>query len=64
MSPWRIENRPDVDARRAAVGLPPLRESTRLVRARAAAQQVPAPIDLAERRQQKEHLDRSLGWRS
>ena len=62
-SPWRIENRAEVDTRRASVGLPPLRESTRRVRARTAAEQVPAPIDLSERRRQKEQFDRSLGWR-
>jgi hypothetical protein len=63
MSPWRIENRAEVDLRRAAVGLPPLRESTRRVRAAAAAEQLSPPIDLAERRRQKEQFDRSLGWR-
>lgn len=64
MSPWRIENRAEVDVRRAGVGLPPLRESTRRVRAAAAAERVPAPIDLAERRRQKEEFDRALGWRA
>ena len=59
MSPWRIENRAEVDVRRAAVGLPPLRESTRRVRAATAADRVSAPIDLAERRAEKEQFDRS-----
>jgi len=64
MSPWRIENRAEVDVRRAAVGLPPLRESTRRVRAATAADRVSAPIDLAERRAEKEQFDRALGWRT
>jgi hypothetical protein len=34
------------------------------VRAATAADRVSAPIDLAERRAQKEQFDRSLGWRT
>jgi hypothetical protein len=63
MTPWLIENPDDVDARRAAVGLPPLAEQIESVRAAAATEREPSPADPAARRREAESWARSVGWR-
>ncbi len=59
MSPQPIEDPDGVDARRAAVGLPPLAETT----ARHRAGDSPRPPDLAQRRRDYEAWLKKVGWR-
>jgi hypothetical protein len=63
LSPYPpVEDPGGVDARRAAVGLPPLEEAVQAHRA--AASREPRPTDLAARRRAAEAWARSVGWRS
>ncbi|MDO9487919.1 MAG: hypothetical protein Q7J32_06050, partial [Sphingomonadaceae bacterium] len=60
MSPQPIEDPAGVDARRAAVGLPALAETT--ARHRAAMADAPRPADLATREREAEAWRRQVGW--
>jgi hypothetical protein len=63
MSPLPIEDPGGVDARRLAIGLPRLGESTKRVRdGTRAAGELP-PADLQQRRQEAETWARMIGWR-
>ncbi|MFN3943849.1 MAG: DUF6624 domain-containing protein [Allosphingosinicella sp.] len=59
--PMPIEDPEEVDARRAAVGLPPLSEAAARMRAESAAE--PKPRDLTARRARMDAWARSVGWR-
>jgi hypothetical protein len=59
MSPWTLEDPEGVDARRAAVGLPPLAE--RIAQARLQAQGS-VPPDYHRRQAEMEAWSRSVGW--
>jgi hypothetical protein len=61
LSPEPIEDPDNVDARRAAVGLPPLAGAVEKQR-RAGADE-PVPADLEARRRETEAWARSVGWR-
>jgi hypothetical protein len=61
MSPNPIEDAAGVDARRAALGLPPLAET--IAARRNEAESEPRPADLAKRRHEFEAWARSVGWR-
>jgi hypothetical protein len=63
MAPGEIEDEPDVDMRRALVGLPPLSEQAASVREAAAAEGDVAPADPAARRRDADAWARSVGWR-
>ena len=60
MSPWMIENKEGVDARRAAVGLPPLAESVARIRSQVDGEQAPASWQFRQR-EILEWAERS-GW--
>jgi hypothetical protein len=53
-----------LDERRASVGLPPMADTIAEMRARAAAEGEPAPVDLAQRRVEFEAWARRVGWRA
>lgn len=59
MSPHPIEAPAEVDARRAAVGLPPIAEAE----ARLRAESGPKPADLAARRAEMDAWAHETGWR-
>lgn len=61
MSPFPIEDREEVDQRRATVGLPPL--AAAIERHRCQAADEPKPSDLAERKLQMEDWAKEVGWR-
>jgi hypothetical protein len=63
LSPRPIEDPAGVDARRAAVGLPPLADALREIRASAARECAAPPRDPAARRREIEAWERSVGWR-
>jgi hypothetical protein len=62
MSPLPIEAPDDVDARRAAIGLPPLAETTAMHRRNAAAETRPA--DPARRKREAHEWAVRIGWRT
>jgi hypothetical protein len=62
MSPMPIEDPARVDERRAAMGLDPLAERTRKMRAQTGNE--PRPADLVARRREMEAWARKVGWRS
>jgi hypothetical protein len=64
LAPRPIEDPDGVDARRHAVGLPPLAETLRALRARAAREGERAPADPAGRRRAIEAWARAVGWRA
>jgi hypothetical protein len=59
-----IEDEPNVDARRRAVGVEPLASALRRGRAAAEAENDRAPADLAERRRDMAAWARRVGWRT
>jgi hypothetical protein len=63
MSPQPIEDEDNIDARRAAVGLPPLAEAIARQRAGVAESGEPVPKDHARRRGAFEAWLRKVGWR-
>lgn len=64
LSPAPIRDPHNVDERRAALGLPPIAETTAEIRANAAAEGGKPPADLAQRRAQFEAWARRVGWRA
>ena len=62
MSPHPIEDEKNVDARRAAFGLPPLKEVTEKMRAENPRSK--APKNLADHKQKADQWARRTGWRS
>jgi hypothetical protein len=62
MSPLRIEDIDRVDARRASVGLEPLAQTTRRLRARAASEGQRPPTDPAGHRKAAQEWARAVGW--
>jgi hypothetical protein len=62
LSPREIEDPAGVDVRRRAVGLPPLAEAVRQLRAAAAREGERAPPDLEARRREIAAWERSVGW--
>ena len=64
LSPAPIRDAANVDARRAALGLPPMAATIAEMRANAAAEGVAPPADLAQRRAQFEAWARRVGWRA
>jgi hypothetical protein len=64
LSPQPIEDPEEVDARRAATGLPPLAQRQAELRAQAARESDGPPADRAERRRAFEAWLRETGWRS
>jgi hypothetical protein len=64
LSPVRILDPDDVDARRASVGLPALGEVIADMRARVQAEGQGPPTDLAKRRADFESWARRVGWRT
>jgi hypothetical protein len=63
LSPHPTEDQDGVEARRRAVGLPPLAEKLREVREGAAREGERAPRDPAARRRAIDEWARSVGWR-
>ena len=63
LSPLPIEDRPGVDERRRAVGLPPLEEEIRARREAAARSGERAPGDWEARRREMDAWLRDVGWR-
>ncbi len=63
ISPLPIEDPGNVDTRRAAVGLEPLIENTRRLRAQAKEEGELPPADLDEHRHGAREWARSVGWR-
>ncbi|HEY7864045.1 MAG TPA: DUF6624 domain-containing protein [Thermoanaerobaculia bacterium] len=63
MSPLPIEDVPGVEARRRAVGLPPLGETVRRQRASVAATREEPPLDWDARQRRFEQWARATGWR-
>lgn len=61
MSPVPIEDAAGVDARRAAIGLPPMAEA--IARQREAARAEPKPTDPAARRERMDAWAHETGWR-
>lgn len=62
MSPKRLEDPDGVDARRAAVGLGPLRERIQEMRDAMAAEGATPPTNLERRREDIDAWERSVGW--
>jgi len=62
MGPRPIEDEAHVDARRAAIGLPPLAEKQREIREVLAREGERMPTDVAARRREIEAWERSVGW--
>lgn len=63
LSPLPIEDPGNVDARRAAVGMEPLTEHTKRLRARAQEEGEFPPADLEAHRREARKWARSVGWR-
>jgi hypothetical protein len=63
LNPFLIANPEDVDERRRAVGLGPLAEDLKRIRADARNDGERSPVDLAARRATAEAWARSVGWR-
>jgi len=63
MNPLPIEDPEGVDARRRAVGLPPLADKLREIRASVAREVERPPGDPARRRREVDAWARSVGWR-
>ena len=63
LSPYPIEDPDRVDERRRAVGLPPLEQNTRRIRAEMRENPVARPQDYAERQRAQREWARSVGWR-
>lgn len=63
MSPCPIEDIEHVDERRQAVGLGPLDENTRRIRAGVAMSKEQPPRDFAERQKEMEAWGCAVGWR-
>lgn len=61
ISPLPIEDEAQVDARRAAIGLPPLAQA--IARHRADFAGVTPPADMARRRREQEDWAKRVGWR-
>ncbi len=64
LSPTPIEDESKVDIRRSQVGLGPLRDAIRIMRARAEADGDKPPKDPERKRQEFELWLRTTGWRS
>jgi hypothetical protein len=64
MNPEPIEEADTVDARRGAIGLPPLADRLREIRDQVARSGEKAPSDLHARRREKERWAREVGWRN
>lgn len=64
LSPLPIEDPERVEERRRSVGLEPLAENTRRLRAQAAAEGNRPPTDHQQRQREAEEWARSLGWRT
>ena len=62
MSPWPIAEPEGVDRRRAAVGLPPLAEQQRRIRALAAAECEQPPSDYEDRQREIRAWAERVGW--
>jgi hypothetical protein len=62
MSPWTIHEADGVDARRAAVGLPPLEEQQRRVRDMASREGEQPPTDYNRRQREIRDWARKAGW--
>lgn len=62
MSPWRIEDPEGVDARRAAVGLPPLARAVARIRDEARKEGNLPPADFRARQLEIEEWARRVGW--
>ena len=62
LSPWPIEDPDDVEARRRAVGLPPLEASVREARERASHEGAAAPRPYAERQEEIRAWAERTGW--
>lgn len=62
MSPWPIEDAANVEARRRAVGLPPLAETIPRVRARAEGEGARPPASYAARQAEIEDWAARVGW--
>jgi hypothetical protein len=62
MRPRPIEDEAHVDARRAAIGLPPLAEKLGEIRVALARDGETMPADAAERRREIDAWERSVGW--
>lgn len=63
LSPLPVEDADSVDARRDALGLPPLAEAVETARANAAAEGAQPPADWQARQQALEEFVRAVGWR-
>ncbi|UFP93009.1 DUF6624 domain-containing protein [Gloeobacter morelensis] len=63
LSPLPIADPEGVDDRRRAVGLEPLAQQTRRMRAQALLEGQKPPVDFAGRRAEMEHWACSVGWR-
>jgi hypothetical protein len=63
LSPLPIADPQDVDIRRSAVGLDPLAETVKRIRAEAASHGERAPADRAERKEAVNAWAQSVGWR-
>lgn len=64
LSPAPTRDLATLEERRASVGLPPMSDTIAEMRARSAAENEPAPTDLAERRAEFEAWARHVGWRA
>jgi hypothetical protein len=64
LSPAPTRDLATLEERRASVGLPPMSDTITEMRARSAAENEPAPTDLAERRAEFEAWARRVGWRA
>jgi hypothetical protein len=64
LSPLPIDDPATVDERRRRVGLEPLVENTRRLRAQAEAEGERPPVDHEKRRREAEAWARATGWRS
>lgn len=63
LSPWAIEDRAEVDQRRATVGLPPLADAVADARAQATAEGDRPPADYEARQREIEEWARRTGWK-
>lgn len=64
LSPAPTRDLDTLEERRASVGLPPMSDTIAEMRARSAAENEPAPTDLAQRRAEFEVWARRVGWRA
>ena len=62
LAPRDIEDPADVEARRLAVGLPPLADKIREMQDLSAREHVHRPADFAERRREIDRWEISVGW--